>query len=73
MTVATRRCLALWVVIAAIAAAAPACVDVGHDAEVGCLADPNEPGCPGADAGDGAPSGDASPLSDAGVPRPGAE
>ena len=29
-----------------------ACIDVGHPAEVGCLVDPNEPGCTPPDESD---------------------
>jgi hypothetical protein len=62
MTSAAR--LRLGAVLLAAAACA-ACIDVGHSAEVGCLVDMNEPGCPGAMLADAGGPAVAAALADA--------
>jgi hypothetical protein len=56
-----------------LTSAVPACIEVGHEAEIGCFVDPAEPGCPkGPDASlplrDAASEGSApTPVVDASV------
>jgi hypothetical protein len=55
-------------VIASLAAGAlSSCTDVGHPAEVGCLVDMNEPGCPGAQVGDASEAAPKAPVDAASV------
>jgi hypothetical protein len=42
----------------------PGCIDVGHDAEVGCLVEEDEPGCPEEAGADFAPDRPRRPRND---------
>jgi hypothetical protein len=48
-----------FAIIGLLTALAVGCIEVGHDAEVGCFVDPSEPGCrtSGGSAGSGSGGG----------------